>query len=112
MTYSNAAGVNPIVAATATELASDVDNDGLNLLEEAEGNTDPEMADNPASSTTMSTTNTTVSGETSEESTSVIFIILAISAFILFVVAICIVAFRKKIIVFLNKIKNNFSERY
>ena len=111
VTYSNATGVNPIVAATATELASDVDNDGLNLLEEAEANTDPEMADNPASSTTMSTTNTTVSGETSEESSSVLFIILAISAFIVFVVVICIVAFRKKIIVFLNQIKDKYSER-
>ena len=113
VTYSNAAGVNPIVAATATELASDVDNDGLNLLEEAEGNTDPEMADNSASSSTMKTTNTTVSSsETSEESTSVLFIILAIITFIILVVVVCIVIFRKKIIDFLNKTKDKFSERY
>ena len=58
--YSGAFGVNPLLAATASELASDTDNDGLTLLEEAKTNTDPETVDNPVkTNTTMDNTNTT-----------------------------------------------------
>ena len=60
ITYNGSSGVNPLVAATASELASDTDTDGLNLLEEAKANTDPGTADNPMSmNTTTSTTGST-----------------------------------------------------
>ena len=60
VTYNGTPGVNPLVAATESELASDTDNDGLSLLEEFKANTDPGTADNPMSmNTTTSTTDTT-----------------------------------------------------
>ena len=59
MTYNGASGVNPLIPATDRELASDIDKDGLNLRQEAKGNTDPETADNPMTmNSTMSTTKT------------------------------------------------------
>ena len=51
--YSSAFGVDPVVAATESELASDTDGDGLTLLQEAGANTDPETADNPMSTNAM-----------------------------------------------------------
>ena len=47
MRHYGSFGVNPLVAANDTELSSDVDGDGLTLLEEAEANTDPETAEDP-----------------------------------------------------------------
>ena len=51
--YNGTSGVNPLVKATAEELASDTDNDGLSLTEEFKANLDPGTADNPMQ---MSTT--------------------------------------------------------
>ena len=45
VTYSAAAGVDPLVAATSGELASDKDNDTLTLMQEFGANTDPTMND-------------------------------------------------------------------
>ena len=57
--YNGAFGVNPLVNATADELASDNDSDGLTLLEEFKAKTNPEVADNPMPEiTTMSPTST------------------------------------------------------
>ena len=64
--YNDSSGVNPLVAATPEELASDTDDDGLSLLEEFKANTDPGTADNPMSmNTTTSTTDTTASAVSS-----------------------------------------------
>ena len=52
--YNGTSGVNPLVAATAEELASDTDNDGLSLLEEFKANLDPGTADNPMQISTAS----------------------------------------------------------
>ena len=52
--YNGTSGVNPLVAATAEELASDTDNDGLSLLEEFKANLDPGTADNPMQMSTAS----------------------------------------------------------
>ena len=56
--YNGTSGVNPLVKATTEELASDTDNDGLNLLEEFKANLDPGTADNPMQMNTTSTTAT------------------------------------------------------
>ena len=45
VTYSDAVGVDPLVAATGDELASDKDNDTLTLMQEFGANTDPTMSD-------------------------------------------------------------------
>ena len=69
VTYNGTPGVNPLVAATESELASDTDDDGLSLLEEFKANTDPGTADNPMSmNTTTSTTDTTGSTESAASS--------------------------------------------
>ena len=69
VTYNDSSGVNPLVAATPEELASDTDDDGLNLLEEFKANTDPGTADNPMSmNTTTSTTDTTGSTDSAVSS--------------------------------------------
>ena len=72
VTYNGSSGVNPLVAATPEELASDADKDGLNLLEEAKANTDPGTADNPMSmNTTTSTTDTTGSTDSAVSSSGI-----------------------------------------
>ena len=69
VTYNGTPGVNPLVGATPEELASDTDNDGLSLLEEAKANTDPGTADNPMPmNTTTSTTDTTGSTDSAVSS--------------------------------------------
>ena len=45
VTYDAAVGVDPVIAATSGELASDEDTDTLTLMEEFEENTDPTMRD-------------------------------------------------------------------
>ena len=60
MRYNSTSDVNPLVAATDSELTSDTDNDSLTLLEEAITKNNPETTDNPMSiNTTTSTTSTT-----------------------------------------------------
>ena len=54
--YSSVSGVNPLVNATADELASDTDGDGLTLLDEFKANTNPEVADNPILTNTITST--------------------------------------------------------
>ena len=72
VTYNGTPGVNPLVAATESELASDTDDDGLSLLEEFKANTDPGTADNPMSmNTTTSTTDTTGSTDSSVSSSGI-----------------------------------------
>ena len=43
--YNESLGVNPLINASSTELSSDTDGDGLTLLQEAQGNTDPSKDD-------------------------------------------------------------------
>ena len=79
--YNGTSGVNPLVPATAEELASDTDNDGLNLTEEFKANLDPGTADNPMPRDT--TTSTTVSassssGEITVEGSFALLVVLAI----------------------------------
>ena len=45
--YNGSFGVNPLTKANEIELLSDKDRDGLTLLEEERGNTDPEKKDDP-----------------------------------------------------------------
>ena len=45
VTYDGASGVNPLVNVTASELSSDLDNDGLTLTEEFKANTNPSLND-------------------------------------------------------------------
>ena len=45
VTYNGLPGVNPLMKANESELASDLDNDTLTLLQEAEANTDPSSGD-------------------------------------------------------------------
>ena len=64
--------MNLLVGATASELASDTDNDGLTLLEEAKANKNSGTADNPMSmNTTTSTTNTTGSTDSAVSSSEI-----------------------------------------
>ena len=77
--YHGSFGVDALVAATSSELASDIDNDGLTLLEEAQAGTDPGTVNN---SMTMSTTDSDVSpNEISEESSFPLLIILSFFTF-------------------------------
>ena len=91
--YSSAPGVDPLVAATATELASDTDGDGLTLLEEAEANTDPETADNPMPT---STSNTNVSSGETNEGSITFHVVLTIFAF--FSLALVIYRMRRRML--------------
>ena len=43
--YNDSLGVNPVIPANSTELELDTDGDGLTLLQEAQGNTDPSKDD-------------------------------------------------------------------
>ena len=78
--YNGTSGVNPLVAATAEELASDTDNDGLNLLEEFKANLDPGTADNPMQMNTTSTASASSSSETSDEGSFTLLVVLAVFA--------------------------------
>ena len=80
--YNGSFGVNPRVAATIDELASDMDNDSLNLTEEFKANSDPEIAN------------------ISEGSSSGVIILLLIFIFLIIPVAIiaivAVVAYRMR----------------
>ena len=80
--YNGTSGVNPLVKATAEELASDTDNDGLNLLEEFKANLDPGTADNPmqmnTTSTTASASSSSENSETSDEGSFTLLVVLAV----------------------------------
>ena len=76
MKYNGTSGVNPLVAATDSELASDTDNDGLNLLEEFKANLDPGTADNPMQMSTASDSSS--SGEITVDSSFALLVVLAI----------------------------------
>ena len=78
--YNSTSGVNPLVAATAEELASDTDNDGLNLTEEFKANLDPGTADNPMQMNTTSTASASSSSETSDEGSFTLLVVLAVFA--------------------------------
>ena len=82
--YNGTSGVNPLVAATAEELASDTDNDGLNLTEEFKANLDPGTADNPmqmnTTSTTASASSSSENSETSDEGSFTLLVVLAVFA--------------------------------
>ena len=113
VTYNGASGVNPLIPATDRELASDIDKDGLNLRQEAKGNTDPETADNPMTmNSTMSTTKTRDAtsttdatstmgsnvpfGEISVESSFALLVVLAI--FTSFSIALVVYRVRKRVL--------------
>ena len=81
VTYNGASGVNPVVAATSEELASDIDNDGLTLLQEFQANTDPETADNPMTTNTVTNTPESDSGTSGE---SVFVLVVMVILFISF----------------------------
>ena len=90
--YNNASGVNSVVAATADELTSDLDDDGLNLTEESKANTDPKTADNP-----MTTTDANVSS--SETNGLLSFTLLVVvSIFIPLGVALVVYRVRKRML--------------
>ena len=74
--YNGTSGVNPLVAATDSELASDTDNDGLSLLEEFKANLDPGTADNPMQMSTASDSSS--SGEITVDSSFALLVVLAI----------------------------------
>ena len=94
--YNGTPGVNPLVAATADELASDTDNDGLNLAEEFKANTDPTTADNPMT-TMMNTTKPNVS---SSETNGILSftLLVVVSIFISLGVALVVYRMRKRML--------------
>ena len=92
VTYSNVAGVNPLVAATAIVLDTDTDNDGLTLLEEAEANKDPETADNPMQTNATDATSTS----SSVEGSVTFHVVLTIFAF--FSLALVIYRIRRRML--------------
>ena len=100
VTYSSAFGVNPLIAATASELASDTDNDGLTLLEEGKASTDPETVDNPVTTnTTMNITNTTTLDPSDQISVLSSFTLLAaLTIFIPFSLALVIYRVRRRML--------------
>ena len=99
--YSGAFGVNPLLAATASELASDTDNDGLTLLEEAKTNTDPETVDNLVkTNTAMNITNTTTLGLSPDRISvlSSFTLLAALTLFIPFSLALVIYRVRRRML--------------
>ena len=96
VTYNNASGVNPLVKATDAELDSDQDKDGLNLLEEERGNTNPNKADNVnvMETTTMSvteSTNTNASGETDDSAVPAVLVVSILVGILITIIVIVIV---------------------
>ena len=108
--YSSVSGVDPLVAATESELASDTDGDGFTLLQEAEANTDPGTADNPMSTNTMSSINTTASSSDGEISPILLIflVVLLILALIAIVIVGTIVFFYKEVTGIFDKVKDKF----
>ena len=98
VTYKDASGVNPLVKATDAELASDQDKDGLTLLEEERGNTNPNSADNVMETTTsvVESTNTDATNTSGETDDSAIPALLVVSILvgILIVLVVTIVIYR------------------
>ena len=91
--YHGSFGVDPLIAATSSELTSDADSDGVSLLEEAKAGTDPGTVNN---SMTMSTIDSDVSpDEISEESSFTIFIVL--SFFTSFSLALVVYRVRRRV---------------
>ena len=95
--YAGSSGVDPLVAASLSDLNLDVDMDGLILSEEEEANTDPELANyadinTTSGSMTSSTSPNTqtemvfVSEQSSESSSSFVLVVLIIVFIIVFVV--------------------------
>ena len=97
VTYSNVSGVDPIVTATPTDLGSDIDGDGLNLLQEAAENTNPEIADNPTPTSTMNTTNTNASTEVISVEASFAFLV-PLTFFTLFSLTLVIYRMRRRML--------------
>ena len=97
VTYSNVSGVDPIVTATPNNLGSDIDGDGLNLLQEAAENTNPEIADNPTPTSTMNTTNTNASTEVISVEASFAFLV-PLTFFTLFSLTLVIYRMRKRML--------------
>ena len=106
VTYRSSSGVNPLVPATAEELASDNDNDGLTLLQEAEGNTDPETFNkddngngNGTTSTTAATSNAASTSSSQspavEGSSFALFVVLTVFLFFSTILAVYRVRRRK-----------------
>ena len=94
--YNGTPGVNPLVAATADELASDLDDDGLNLAEEFKANTDPTTADN-LMITMMNTTKPNVS---SNETNGILSftLLVVVSIFISLGVTLVVYRVRKRML--------------
>ena len=115
VTYSNRTGVDPLVPATADELASDMDKDGLTLLQEFEANTDPGIA-NDIVTTTNTATNTEEPtdpngspSETSDDGLPFIAILLFLIVILVIVpiVIVAVVAYlvRERIMAFVNGLR-------
>ena len=99
--YNGAPGVNPLMKASFEELTTDTDGDGLNLLEEAAANTDPEVDNNPRNMTTASTmmsdtAETSTSSTSSTEEGGSLSFSLYISVFVLFTMIILVFRMRKQ----------------
>ena len=77
--YNGTSGVNPLIV-TDSELASDIDNDGLNLSQEVKANLDPGTADNPMPMNTTSTASDSSSSKTSDEGSFTLLVVLAVFA--------------------------------
>ena len=96
VTYKDASGVNPLVPATDAELASDQDKDGLTLLEEERGNTNPNNADNVMETTTMSVTESTnastnISGETDDRGFPAVIVVSILVGILITIIVVVII---------------------
>ena len=92
--FNGAPGVNPLVNATAEELASDTDSDGLTLLDEFKANTNPEVADNPMLTNTITSTITPdVSSSEAESSFNALLVVLILIAFFAGIILYIIIRF-------------------
>ena len=96
VTYKDASGVNPLVPATDAELASDQDKDGLTLLEEERGNTNPNNADNVMETTTMSVTESTnastnISGETDDRAFPAVIVVSILVGILITIIVVVII---------------------
>ena len=113
--YAGSPGVDPLSAASESDLKSDVDKDGFILSEEEEANTNPELANsvdiNTTSSGMTSSTNnnpqtSSASEQLSESSSSSSFILIVLIIVLIIVVVVFIIL---GIMVFIVRVKKQIT---